>query len=145
MTEIKPHQQDIGGQLFPYPVLVSFLSGFSGKSCPVSVCCPDSVWLDSVSCQDSVRTFRKMLSGIFLVSILSAVEILSGFFGKRLSAARLSGFSSKIVCPGSVRRTVSGLDSVRILAKKALRCLSVRPDKDETELSGLSLSLSADV
>ena len=29
--------------------------------------------------------------------------------------------------------------------KKASCCLSVRPDKDETELSGLSVSLSADV
>ena len=29
--------------------------------------------------------------------------------------------------------------------KKSVRCLSVRPDKDKTELSGLSLSLSADV
>ena len=29
--------------------------------------------------------------------------------------------------------------------KKAVRCLSVRPDKDETELSGLSVSFFVDV
>ena len=29
------------GQRCPCPVLVSFLSGFSGKSCTVSLCCPD--------------------------------------------------------------------------------------------------------
>ena len=34
--------------------------------------------------------------------------------------------------------------SVRI-SEKAARCVSVRPDKDETELSWLSLSLSVDV
>ena len=65
-----------GGQHCPCPVLLSFLSGFSGKSCPVSVYCPDSV---------------------------------------------------------------------RIIEKKAARCLSVRPNKDEIELPGLSLSLSADI
>ena len=32
---------DVGGQHCPCPVLVSFLSGFFGKSCPVSICCPD--------------------------------------------------------------------------------------------------------
>ena len=49
-------------------VRVSFLSGFSGKSCPVSVCCPDCVWifcLDSV-CLDSVRILEKKLFVICL-------------------------------------------------------------------------------
>ena len=40
------------------------------------------------------------------------------------------------------------LSGIRILSgflnKKAVRCLSVRPDKDETKVSGLSVSLSAD-
>ena len=111
---------DVGGQLCPCPVLVSFLSGFSGKSCPVSVrcpdsvrifcpvsVCPDSVCLDFVSCLDSVRIFRKnavrcLSVRIFFVSILSAVGILSGFFEKRLSGVCLSGFWIKIVCPVSV-------------------------------------------
>ena len=52
-------QKDVGGQHCPCPVLVSFFSGFSGKSCPVSVCCPDFVCLDSISCPDSVRTLEK--------------------------------------------------------------------------------------
>ena len=68
---------DVGGQHCPCPVLVSFLSG---KSCPMSVCC-----LDSVRCSNSVRIIEKSYP------------------------------------------------------------LSVCPDKDETELSGLSLSLSVDV
>ena len=67
---------DVGGQRCPCPFRVSFYPGFSVKSCPMSVCCPDSV---------------------------------------------------------------------RILDKKAVRCLSARPNKDETELSGPSLSLSTDV
>ena len=53
----------------------------------------------------------------------------------------LSGFSARCL-------SVSILSAVRILSdfrKKAVRCLSARPDKDETELSGLSLSLSVDV
>ena len=92
---------DVGGQLCPCPVLVSFLSGFSGKSCPVSVrcpdsvrifcpvsVCPDSVCLDFVSCLDSVRIFRKnavrcLSVRIFFVLILSAVRILSGFLNKK--------------------------------------------------------------
>ena len=54
---------------------VSFLSGFSGKSCQVSVCCPnfvriycpvsvcpDSICLDSVRCPDYVQIFWKMMS-----------------------------------------------------------------------------------
>ena len=44
--------------------------------------------------------------------------------------------------------SVSIPSAVRILSgfyKKAVPCLSVRLDKDETDLSGLSLSLSADV
>ena len=107
--------------------------GISGQNytwqiCPVSVrypdsvrilcpvsVCPDSVCLDSVRCQDSVRIFRKKS---FPVS----------------------------VCPDSVcLDSVRCPDFVRISQKNSVRCLSVRPDKDKTELSGLSLSLSADV
>ena len=36
-------------------------------------------------------------------------------------------------------------DSVRNFRKSAVRCLCVRLDKDKTDLSGLSVSLSADV
>ena len=62
---------DVGGQHCPCPVRVLFLSGFSGKSCPVSVWCPDSVQifcpmsvcpdffcLDSVRCPDLKKTVR---------------------------------------------------------------------------------------
>jgi len=74
------YESDVGGQHCPCPVLVSFLSGFSGISCPLSVCCPDFckkdcpmsfcsdfVCLDYVRCPDSVRNFRK-----------NAVRCLSG-------------------------------------------------------------------
>ena len=40
------------------------------------------------------------------------------------------------------------LSAFRILSgflKKAVRCRSVRPDKNETEVSGLSVSLTVDV
>ena len=48
----------------PCPVLVSFLSKFSGKSRSVSVCCPDSVW---IFCPVSVcPDFRKKLSDVCL-------------------------------------------------------------------------------
>ena len=75
---------DVGGQYCPCPVLVSFLSGFSGKSCPASVSCPDS--------RNPIlsRFLEQMLSGVclsdFFASILSADRILSGFLEKRLSA-----------------------------------------------------------
>ena len=74
--EFSGHGPDVGGQHCQCPVHVPFSSGFSGKWCPVSVCCPYSV---------------------------------------------------------------------RIFVKKYVRCLSIRPDKDERELSGLSLYLSADM
>ena len=86
---------DVGGQHCPCPVLVSFLSDLSGKSCPVSVWCLDSVW---IFCSDSIC----------------------------LDSARFP-------------------DSVRNCMKNANQCLSVRPDKDDTEPSGVALSLSADV
>ena len=63
---------DVGGQHCPCPVRVSFLSGFSRKSCPLSV-----------RCLDSVR--------ILSVSILSAVRVLSGFLEKTLSAVCPAG------------------------------------------------------
>ena len=110
-------QTDVGGQHCPCPVRVSFLSGFSGKSCPVSVrcpdsvrifcqvsVCPDSVCLDYVSCPDSVQIFRQ--NAVLCLSVrifLSRSCPLSGFcrdfLKKRLSAVCLSGFRSKIVCP----------------------------------------------
>ena len=115
---------DVGGQYCPCPALVSFLSGFSGNSCPVSVCCPESVWYLSVQ--------------ILSVSILSAVWILSGILYKnavRCLSVRI--FSVSILSPIRIQSDFYG--------ENAVRCLSVRADKDETELSGLSLSLSADV
>ena len=54
-----------------------------------------------------------------------------------LSGVCLSGFCLSRFCP------VSGF--CPDFQKNSVRCLSVRPDKDKTELSGLSLSLSADV
>ena len=111
---------DVGGQHCPCPVRVSFLSGFSGKSCPVSVrcpdsvrifcqvsVCPDSVCLDSVRCPDSVRIFGKqavrcLSVRVLSVSILSAVWILSGFLEKMLSGVCLSGFFLSWSCPLSV-------------------------------------------
>ena len=77
-------------------VRVSFLSRFSGKSCPVSIgcldyarilcpvsVCPDFVCLISVRCPDSVRSFVKkpircLSVRILSASILSGVQILSG-------------------------------------------------------------------
>ena len=70
------------------------------------------------------------------VRCLSAVRILSEILLK---------WCPMSVCPDF---SVSILSAVRILSgfkKKAVRCLSVRPDKDKKELSGLSLSLSVDV
>ena len=116
------YSSDVGGQYCPCPVLVSFLSGFSGKSCPVSVCCPDSVrircpvsvcpdsvCLDFVSFPDSVRIFGKNAVRCLSVRIsLSQSCPLSGFFEKRLSVVGLSvvrilsGFFEKI-CLVSVR------------------------------------------
>ena len=50
-------------------------------------------------------------------------------------------FCPDFVCLDSFRCP----DFVRNFRKNAVRCPSVRPDKDETELSGFSVSLSADV
>ena len=57
-----------------------------------------------------------------------------------LRVSFLSGFSRK-----SFPVSVCYPDSVRNFVKNPVRCLFVRPDRDNTELSGLSLSLSADV
>ena len=113
----------------------------------LSVSCP---------CLVFVRIFRKILSGVCLLSgfcpdFLSGV-CLSGFCLSRFCP--LSGFCPEFckkscpmsVCPDSVcLDSVRCPDFVRIFKKNSVRCLSVRPDKDKTELSGLSLSLSADV
>ena len=53
----------------------------------------------------------------------------------RVCVCLMSGFCPVSVCP----------DSVRNFRKNAVRFLSVWPEKDETELSGLSVSLFADV
>ena len=55
----------------------------------------------------------------------------------------LSGFSKNCIRCLSVRNYLSRF--CPNFRKNAVRGLSVRPGKDETELSGLSLSLSADV
>ena len=73
VCKIKP---DVGGQHCPSPIIVSFLSRFPGKSCPVSVR-PDSVCLDSVRCPIFLKNAVLSLSvRIFAVSILSGVRIL---------------------------------------------------------------------
>ena len=74
--------------------------------------------------------------GIFLTD-LSGVCPVSGFCPDSLSGVCLSGFCLSRFCP------VSGF--CPDFQKNSVRCLSVRPDKDKTELPGLSLSLSADV
>ena len=113
----------------------------------LSVSCPGLVF---------VRIFRKILSGVrplsgFCQDFLSGV-CLSGFCLSRFCP--LSGFCPEFckkscpmsVCPDSVcLDSVRCPDFVRISGKNSVRCLSVRPDKDKTELSGFSLSLSADV
>ena len=69
---------DDSGQYFPCPILVSFRTGFSGKSCPVSVHCPNSVCLGSVSCPNLEK--KKMLHGVCLdFFCLDFVGILSRF------------------------------------------------------------------
>ena len=97
---------------------------FSWQICPVSGFCPDS------------------LSGVCLSGYcLSRFCPLSGFcpeFRKKrcpVSVCPDSVYLDSVRCPYSVRN----------FRKNAVRCLSVRPDKDKTELSGLSVSLSADV
>ena len=84
-------------------------------------------------------------------------KILSDVFLSRFCLSRfcpVSGFCPDFqkknfpvpVCPDSVcLDSVRCPDFVRISRKNTVRCLSVRPGKDKTELSGLSLSLSADV
>ena len=50
----KASNPQFGWHLRSCSVLFSFLSGFCGKSCPVSVCCPDSViWFG-----DLIRNFN---------------------------------------------------------------------------------------
>ena len=78
-------------------------------------------------------------------------KILSDVFLSRFCLSRFCpDFQKKnfpvSVCPDSVcLDSVRCPDFVRISRKNSVRCLSVRPGKDKTELSGLSLSLSADV
>ena len=79
----------------------------------------------SCPCPVFVRIFRKVLSGVCPVS---------GFCQNSLSGVCLSGLCLSRFCP------MSGfcLD----FQEKSVRCLSVRPDKDKTEVSGFLLSLS---
>ena len=51
---------------------------------------------------------------IFLISILSAVRIMSEFLEGRLSAVYKSGFCSEIFCPVSVRFSKKQRTSLRI-------------------------------
>ena len=88
LDQIKRLKPDVGGQPCTCPVLVSFLSWFFGKSCLVSVYCPDSVrifcpdsvCLDFVRSPDSVQNFVKRLSDVYL----------SGFFLSRFCPDCLS-------------------------------------------------------
>ena len=73
---------DVGGQHCPCPVLISFLSGFSGKSCPVSVCCPDFL--------SSVCLSGFCLPGFYL-SRFSPPTRFCPDFRKKLSVVCLSG------------------------------------------------------
>ena len=67
------------------------------------------------------------------------VSFLSGFSENRVWCLP----AVRIFCPVSAcLDSVSCHDSVWTLRRNTVRCLSVRPDKDETELSELSLSLS---
>ena len=100
-----------------------FLTDLSGV-CPLSGLCPDS------------------LSGVCLSGFcLSRFCPLSGFCPDFRKKDCPMSFCPDFVCLDSVRCP----DFVRNFRKNAVRCLSVRPDKDETELSGFSVSLSADV
>ena len=80
---------------------------------------------------------------------------ISGSFDRGWGRRRSTALSVSCPClvPVSVCPDFSGFDSVCCpesgfrpdFRKKNVLCLSVRPDKDETEISGLSVSLSADV
>ena len=99
---------------------------------------------------ESIRNLRFCLSSNPRGSELSGqhclgpvlVQFLFGFSGKFcLVSVRCPDFV-KIRCPVSVcRDSVRCPDSVSIFQKKSVRCLSVRPDKDKTDVSGFSLSL----
>ena len=82
---------DVGGQQCPCPVLVSFLSGFPGKSCPVSVCSPESV-------------------RIFPFTFLTAVRILSEFYKKSCPVS---------VCPAEQGRDRT-VQSFTVLVRRRL-------------------------
>ena len=112
---------ELSGQHCLGPVLVRFLSGFSGKFCLVSVRCPDFVRIRCpvsvcpdfvcrvfVRCPDSVRIpmifFVRCLSvRIFSVVFLSGVRILSGFSKKICPVSVCPDFLEIFVCPVFVR------------------------------------------
>ena len=72
--------------------------------------------------------------------------IACGDPGKQTSAdSTVRVLSVSRFCPDFPENPVRCLSAVRILSGFSVRYLSVRPDKDKTELSGLSLSLSADI
>ena len=79
--------------------------------------------------------FQKIVSGVCLLSRL-CLDFLSGSCLSRF--CQLSGFS-----PDFEKKWLSAVH-LSGFQKKAVRCLSVRSDKDETELSGISLSLFAE-
>ena len=82
-------------------------------------------------------------------NILCLLISIIGRVARTASEAKVGG--QHCPCPVLPEKRARCLFAVRILSrfcpefKKTVRCLFVRPDKDEIELSGLSLSLSADV
>ena len=106
-------------------VHVLSLSGFCPDFPENRVRCLSAVWM---FCQ---VTWLRYLS----------VSILSGFCPELCKKCCPSSVCPDFSCLDSVRCS----DSVRILEKKTVCCLSVRPEKNETELSGPLLSMPADV
>ena len=71
---------------------------------------------------------------------------IHGYFLVKIGGRRRrTALSVSRFCPDFPENPVRCLSAVRILFGFSVRCLSFRPDRDKTELSGLSLSSSADV
>ena len=116
-----PVETDLGGQPCACPVIVSFLSGFLGKSCPVSVCCPDSGCLGSVSCPDSVRIIQKKCCPVSVCPDFSCLD-----------SVRCPDFVRIVEksCPLSVRPAGQGRDrAVRTFTVLVRRRLLPRYEK----------------
>ena len=74
LSKQTPLGADVGGQHCPCPVRVSFLSGFSGKSCLVSGFCPD--FLSGVYLSGFCLSRFCQLSGYCLYGLLLRLEIV---------------------------------------------------------------------